>query len=126
MPDRILITGGAGFVGSTIGFELKRAFPGAQIVAFDNLRRRGSDLNVPRLHAAGIRFVHGDVRHAADLDSQPCDLLIECSAEPSAQAGYGGPASTVATGFDGAAAPRAGNGVVVPSPVRYIVILTFG
>lgn len=88
MPDRILITGGAGFVGSTIGFELKRVFPGADIVAFDNLRRRGSELNVPRLKAAGIRFVHGDVRHPTDLDAVPCDLLIECSAEPSAQAGY--------------------------------------
>jgi CDP-paratose 2-epimerase len=88
MPDRILITGGAGFVGSTIGLELKRVFPRADIVAFDNLRRRGSELNVPRLKAAGIRFVHGDVRHPADLDAVPCDLLVECSAEPSAQAGY--------------------------------------
>jgi CDP-paratose 2-epimerase len=90
MPDRILITGGAGFVGSTIAFELKRVFPRAEITALDNLRRRGSDLNVPRLQAAGIRFVHGDVRHTADLEALPCDLLIECSAEPSAQAGYGG------------------------------------
>ena len=88
MPDRILVTGGAGFVGSTIGFELKRRFPGADIVAFDNLRRRGSELNVPRLKAAGIRFVHGDVRQAGDLDAVPADLIVECSAEPSAQAGY--------------------------------------
>lgn len=91
MPDRILITGGAGFVGSTLGFELRRRYPSASIVAFDNLHRRGSELNLPRLKAAGIRFVHGDVRNAADLDAEPCDLLIECSAEPAVQAGYATP-----------------------------------
>jgi CDP-paratose 2-epimerase len=90
MSDRILVTGGAGFVGSTISLELKRRFPGADIVAFDNLRRRGSELNIPRLSAAGIRFVHGDVRQPSDLEAVPADLIVECSAEPSAQAGYGG------------------------------------
>ena len=90
MPDRVLVTGGAGFVGSAISFELKRRFPRADVVAFDNLRRRGSELNVPRLAAAGIRFVHGDVRQASDLEAVPADLLVECSAEPSAQAGYAG------------------------------------
>ncbi|HZU25726.1 MAG TPA: NAD-dependent epimerase/dehydratase family protein [Bryobacteraceae bacterium] len=90
MPDHILITGGAGFIGSTIAFELKRRFPGADITALDNLRRRGSELNVPRLAARGIRFVHGDVRQPADLDSLPADLIVECSADPSAQAGYNG------------------------------------
>jgi CDP-paratose 2-epimerase len=90
MSDRILVTGGAGFVGSAISFELKRLFPGADIVAFDNLRRRGSELNIPRLSAAGIRFVHGDVRQPSDLEAVPADLIVECSAEPSAQAGYAG------------------------------------
>ena len=89
MPDRILITGGAGFVGSAIALELRRRYPQAKVVAFDNLRRRGSELNVPRLKAAGIHFVHGDVRQPSDLEAVACDLLIECSAEPSAQAGYG-------------------------------------
>ena len=41
--------------------------PDWEIVALDNLHRRGSELNLPRLRAAGVRFVHGDVRDAADL-----------------------------------------------------------
>jgi len=88
MPDQILITGGAGFVGSAVAFELKRTFPQADVVAFDNLKRRGSELNVPRLTKEGIRFIHGDVRQASDMDGLAPDLLVECSAEPSAQAGY--------------------------------------
>ena len=88
MPDRILITGGAGFVGSTIAFEMRRVFPGAKVIALDNLRRRGSELNVGRLQSAGVQFVHGDVREPRDLEGLAADLIVECSAEPSAQAGY--------------------------------------
>ncbi len=49
---------------------------------------RGSELNLPRLRAAGVRFVHGDVRAAGDLLALPrVDAIVECSAEPSALAG---------------------------------------
>jgi len=42
------------------------------------------------LARAGVAFVHGDIRCAEDLALQQLpDLLVECSAEPSAQAGYG-------------------------------------
>lgn len=92
MPNCILVTGGAGFVGSSLALALKCRFPESKIVALDNLHRRGSELNLPRLAAAGIRFVHGDIRSPGDLADLPetCDLIIECSAEPSAQAGYQG------------------------------------
>jgi len=91
MYETVLITGGAGFVGASIAVTLKARFPGMQVVALDNLRRRGSELNLPRLRAAGVEFVHGDIRNPEDLSSvPPPQLIIECSAEPSAQAGYGG------------------------------------
>jgi CDP-paratose 2-epimerase len=92
MPETVLVTGGAGFVGATLAIAVRGAYPGANIIAFDNLRRRGSELNLPRLKAAGIRFVHGDVRSLPDLmEIRPApDLILECSADPSVLAGYDG------------------------------------
>jgi CDP-paratose 2-epimerase len=88
---RVLITGGAGFVGASLALLLKRDRADADIVAFDNLRRRGSELSLARLKDAGITFVHGDVRSPDDLaEVGDVDLLLECSAEPSVHAGYSG------------------------------------
>lgn len=88
---KILATGGAGFVGASLVLSLKELRPATEIVALDNLHRSGSELNVPRLRAHGIDFVHGDIRNPGDLElAGPFDLLIECSAEPSVLAGYGG------------------------------------
>ena len=59
--------------------------------ALDNLKRRGSELNLPRLREAGVSFVHGDVRQFADLDGVgEFDAIVECSAEPSVLAGVDG------------------------------------
>lgn len=104
MYQRVLITGGAGFVGTTLAIRLKQEFEGIDIFAFDNLRRRGSELNLVALAAAGVRFVHGDVRSLDDLESVPAlpDLVIDCSAEPSVQAGYSSaPAYVVQTNLSG-------------------------
>jgi CDP-paratose 2-epimerase len=90
MYEQVLITGGAGFVGSSLAIFLKCRFPDCRITALDNLHRRGSELALSRLNEAGVRFVHGDIRSPEDLHGFTPDLLIECSAEPSAQAGYGG------------------------------------
>ena len=86
----ILVTGGAGFVGSHIALRLKQCFPGAAVTAFDNLYRKGSELNIPRLEAGGVRFARGDVRRPEDLAGiGAIDCLVECSAEPSVMAGRG-------------------------------------
>ncbi|HBE16603.1 MAG TPA: 3-beta hydroxysteroid dehydrogenase, partial [Cyanobacteria bacterium UBA11367] len=68
MNQRVLITGGAGFVGSSLGIGLAHRYPDWKIIALDNLKRRGSELNLPRLKQAGIEFIHGDVRNIEDLD----------------------------------------------------------
>lgn len=85
----ILITGGAGFVGSNLALKLKADYPDVSITVLDNLKRRGSELSLKRLKAAGIEFVHGDIRNREDLVFDKVDLLLECSAEPSVLAGIG-------------------------------------
>lgn len=92
--QRVLITGGAGFVGSNLGIWLKRQHPEMRVIAADNLKRAGSETNLPHLRAHGVHFAHCDVRAAEDVlaVSDDVDLIIECSAEPSVQAGYGGAA----------------------------------
>lgn len=88
--ETILITGGAGFVGSNLSVCFKKEYPYSRILAFDNLRRRGSELNIPRLRENGVEFFHGDIRYPEDLElGCKVDLLLECSAEPSVLAGYG-------------------------------------
>ena len=85
---KILVTGGAGFVGSSLCIQLKKKYPDYQIIAFDNLKRRGSELNLIDFQKLGIAFVHGDIRNAEDLSGVGAfDVMIEASAEPSVTAG---------------------------------------
>jgi CDP-paratose 2-epimerase len=88
---RVLVTGGAGFIGANVALGLAARHPGWAIAALDNLRRRGTELNVPRLREAGVAFAHGDVRILDDLlEIGELDAIVECSAEPSALAGSDG------------------------------------
>ncbi|QDT66728.1 NAD-dependent epimerase/dehydratase family protein [Calycomorphotria hydatis] len=92
----IVITGGAGFVGSALALALRNTFPSAKISAFDNLRRRGSENALTELKAEKIEFIHGDVRSREDIEELPAyDLLIDCSAEPSVHAGVNGSPTSV-------------------------------
>ena len=101
---RILVTGGAGFVGGNVAIALAERMQGSEVVALDNLGRRGSELNLTRLKEAGVTFVHGDVRDKEDLLALPeITALVECSAEPSVMAGVdGSPDYLVRTNLMGA------------------------
>ena len=75
-------------MGSNLALYLKSRHNNFEIVCFDNLKRRGSELNIPRLKDADISFVHGDMRNQEDLASLgDADLFIDASAEPSVLAG---------------------------------------
>jgi CDP-paratose 2-epimerase len=100
---RVLITGGAGFVGGNLAVALAGRHPDWEIVALDNLMRRGSELNLSRLKGAGVTFTHGDVREPSDLAAVgDFDAMVECSAEPSVLAGFADTSYSVQTNLIGA------------------------
>lgn len=103
MPERVLVLGGAGFIGSSLAIGLKKNYPDWKFICLDNLRRRGSELNLPRLKHMGIQFVHGDIRSASDLDPAAfqVDTIIDCSAEPSVLAGFTSPQYVLQTNLLG-------------------------
>ena len=57
---KIVVTGGAGFVGSTLCLQLREKYPHYEIVAFDNLKRRGSELNLIDFQKNAIDFIVND------------------------------------------------------------------
>ncbi|MDX2197320.1 MAG: NAD-dependent epimerase/dehydratase family protein [Cytophagales bacterium] len=100
---KILVTGGAGFAGSNIAINLKKNYPHYQIYAFDNLKRRGSELNVERFKTYDIQFIHGDIRCTEDIMAVPevTDIIDAC-AEPSVLAGIAGdPSYLINTNLNG-------------------------
>ena len=57
----ILITGGAGFIGSNFVHHWLRAEPAGRVVVLDALTYAGNRLSLPRNHPR-VTFVHGDIR----------------------------------------------------------------
>lgn len=68
MSSKVIVFGGAGFIGTNLCFSALRK--GYQVIIFDNLSRRGTDLNLEQLqaeHAKHITFVRGDIRKANEV-----------------------------------------------------------
>lgn len=62
MPERVLVTGGAGYVGATVCDELLRG--GREVRVLDNLLHGQEDV-VAGLESRGVEVMRGDVRDAA-------------------------------------------------------------
>jgi CDP-paratose 2-epimerase len=84
---KILVTGGAGFVGSSLAFKIKEE-TNATVHCLDNLYRKGSELNLEAIKKRGCTFIYGDIRNPNDIPSEEYTHIIDCAAEPSVQAGY--------------------------------------
>jgi dTDP-glucose 4,6-dehydratase len=68
----VLVTGGAGFIGSNFVHHLYHRYPGYRLLVLDLLTYAGSVDNLPVSHddcSGRVEFWYGDVRNAALVDS---------------------------------------------------------
>jgi CDP-paratose 2-epimerase len=80
----ILITGGAGFIGSNLAAYFMRA--GHTVTIFDNFSRRGSEANLAWLQSefpAGPEVVRGDVRDAKAIQAAAVNqaAILHCAGQ---------------------------------------------
>ncbi len=87
---KILVTGGAGFIGSRIAVKL--ASKGHEVIALDNLSRfevlgkgysRAFEYSLGLLKSYGVKFVRGDVRRYSDV--LEASIGVECIVHTAAQ-----------------------------------------
>ena len=79
--EKILISGGAGFLGSNMcEYFIKRNW---EVIAFDNLVRKGVEDNAKIIEEMGCRVIRGDVRNPEDFNGLPkVDAVINLAANP--------------------------------------------
>jgi dTDP-glucose 4,6-dehydratase len=82
---KLLVTGGAGFIGSNFIRYFLEAHPQSFVINFDKLTYAGNPENLVEFdRAANYRFVCGDVTDAALLDrtlEEPVDAVVHFAAE---------------------------------------------
>ncbi len=81
---RLLITGGAGFIGSNFVKLLRRTRPELEIVVLDKLTYAGNPANLAEFDGtAGYRFVRGDIcdREIVDQLAGEVDAIVNFAAE---------------------------------------------
>jgi dTDP-glucose 4,6-dehydratase len=81
--SRVLVTGGAGFIGSNFAHHFLRRFPAAHVMVLDALTYAGRRENLEGIPPAQLTFVHGDIRDPAKvaLAMEGCDYVLNFAAE---------------------------------------------
>ena len=81
---RLLVTGGAGFIGSNFARYILHRYPDDQVTVLDKLTYAGNPQNVADLHAdTRFTFVHGDIADAGLVDPlvAEADAVVNFAAE---------------------------------------------
>ena len=79
---RLLVTGGAGFIGSNFVHQTVREHPDVEVTVLDALTYAGDEASLAPV-AGRVRFVKGDVADAALVDPliADCDVVVHFAAE---------------------------------------------
>jgi len=80
---RLLVTGGAGFIGSNFVHHVLGRYPGAHVVVLDALTYAGRRENLEGIPERQLTFVHGDIRDPAAVERAMagCDYVLNFAAE---------------------------------------------
>jgi dTDP-glucose 4,6-dehydratase len=80
---RVLVTGGAGFIGSNFVHRLLAHASGAHVVVLDALTYAGRRENLDGIPSTRLTFVHGDIRDARAVATamQGCTHVLNFAAE---------------------------------------------
>ena len=105
MPTRILVTGGAGFIGSAVAREIIHATP-HEVVVLDKLTYAGNLDNLsPVARDSRFRFVRGDIIDTSKMRevvrSFRPDLIMHLAAESHVDRSIDGPAQFIQTNVVG-------------------------
>ena len=80
---RVLVTGGAGFIGSNFVHLFLSRFPSSHVVVLDALTYAGRRENLDGIPSRSLTFVHGDIRdpEAVAKAMAGCELVLNFAAE---------------------------------------------
>ena len=81
--SRVLVTGGAGFIGSQFVRQFLERFPRSHVVVLDALTYAGRRENLEGLPNRSMTFLHGNIRdpQAVSRAMSGCDLVLNFAAE---------------------------------------------
>ncbi len=106
--DRLLVTGGAGFIGSCFVRDILARRDGTRIVVLDKLTYAGNEANLAPVRddpeqAARLRFVHGDIADAELVEGLvgEADAVVNFAAESHVDRSILDPEAFLATGVIG-------------------------
>ncbi|HEU5137318.1 MAG TPA: dTDP-glucose 4,6-dehydratase [Steroidobacteraceae bacterium] len=102
---RILVTGGAGFIGSNFVHYWRRTHPDDRIVVLDALTYAGNRGNLAGLDESSFRFVHADIADqelvTSLLRDEKLDTIVHLAAESHVDRSIDGPDAFMETNVAG-------------------------
>jgi len=105
-PSRLLVTGGAGFIGANFVHYWLERYPDNRVVVLDALTYAGNAENLEAVRQnPEFRFVHGDIRDQALVESlleeEAIDTLVHFAAESHVDRSIHGPDEFIDTNING-------------------------
>jgi len=100
---KLLVTGGAGFIGSNFAHHIYKQRPDWHITVLDKLTYAGNQKNLDGLDPVRFTFIKGDICDEATIDKavEDCDAVVHFAAETHVDNSLQGPKAFVQTNVVG-------------------------